>query len=66
MLGGCSLRGGEGSILGVVIGTAVMRVLYNAITMLGIPDKLEFAMIGAVLLLGVIVDELLRRAGQRP
>jgi ribose transport system permease protein len=41
-------------------------VLYNAITMLGIPDKLEFAMIGAVLLLGVIVDELLRRAGQRP
>jgi len=66
VLGGCSLRGGEGSILGVVIGTAVMRVLYNAITMLGIPDKLEFAMIGAVLLLGVIVDELLRRAGQRP
>ena len=65
VLGGCSLRGGEGSILGVVIGTAVMRVLYNAITMLGIPDKLEFAMIGAVLLLGVIVDELLRRAGQR-
>ncbi|MCU0982641.1 MAG: hypothetical protein MUF25_26070, partial [Pirellulaceae bacterium] len=63
VLGGCSLRGGEGSILGVVIGTAVMRVLYNAITMLGIPDKLEFAMIGAVLLLGVIVDELLRRAG---
>jgi ribose transport system permease protein len=66
VLGGCSLRGGEGSILGVVIGTAVMRVLYNAITMLGIPDQLEFAMIGAVLLLGVIVDELLRRAGQRP
>jgi ribose transport system permease protein len=65
VLGGCSLRGGEGSILGVVIGTAVMRVLYNAITMLGIPDKLEFAMIGAVLLVGVIVDELLRRAAER-
>lgn len=65
VLGGCSLRGGEGSILGVVVGTAVMRVLYNAITMLGIPDKLEFAIIGAVLLAGVMADELLRRAAQR-
>ncbi|MEX2016078.1 MAG: ABC transporter permease, partial [Candidatus Hydrogenedentales bacterium] len=37
VLGGCSLRGGEGSILGVVIGAAVMRVLYNAINILHIP-----------------------------
>jgi len=29
VLGGCSLRGGEGSIFGVIIGAAVMRVLYN-------------------------------------
>ncbi len=65
VLGGCSLRGGEGSILGVVVGTAVMRVLYNAITMLGIPDKLEFAIIGSVLLAGVIADELMRRAAER-
>lgn len=65
VLGGCSLRGGEGSILGVVIGTAVMQVLYNAIMMLGIPDKLEFAIIGAVLLAGVIADELLRRATEQ-
>jgi len=65
VLGGCSLRGGEGSILGVVIGTAVMRVLYNAIIMLGIPDKLEFAIIGAVLLAGVAADELLRRSAEQ-
>ena len=35
VLGGCSLRGGEGTILGVIIGAAVMRVLYNAINILG-------------------------------
>jgi len=29
VLGGCSLRGGEGSILGVLLGPAVMRLLYN-------------------------------------
>ena len=61
VLGGCSLRGGEGSILGVVIGSAVMRVLYNAINILHIPTHLEFAIIGAVILSGVIVDELVKR-----
>jgi ribose transport system permease protein len=61
VLGGCSLRGGEGSILGVVIGAAVMTVLRNAINILGIPTQLEFAIIGAVILIGVIADELVKR-----
>ena len=42
-----------------------MRVLYNAITMFGIPDTMEFVVIGTVLLLGVIADELIRRAANR-
>ena len=61
VLGGCSLRGGEGTITGVIIGTAVMRVLYNAINILGIPTHLEFAIIGTVILAGVIADELVKR-----
>ena len=61
VLGGCSLRGGEGSILGVVIGAAVLRLLYNAINILGIPTQLEFAIIGVVILIGVIADEFVRR-----
>ena len=66
VLGGCSLRGGEGTIIGVIIGTAVMRVLYNAINILGIPTHLEFAIIGAVILAGVVADELVKRiAGKR-
>jgi len=65
VLGGCSLRGGEGTILGVLIGTAVMRVLYNAINILGIPTHLEFAIIGAVILAGVIADEVVKRVAAR-
>ncbi len=65
VLGGCSLRGGEGSIFGVVIGAAVMRVLYNAINVLGLPTQLEFAIIGLVILAGVIADELVKRAGRK-
>ncbi len=61
VLGGCSLRGGEGNILGVVIGAAVMRVLYNAINILGISTKLEFAIIGMVILAGAIVDVVVKR-----
>ncbi len=52
--------------MGVIIGAAVMRVLYNAINVSGIPTQLEFAIIGAVILIGVIADELVRRvAGRR-
>jgi ribose transport system permease protein len=61
VLGGCSLRGGEGTITGVIIGAAVMRVLYNAINVLGIPTQLEFAIIGLVILGGVVTDELIKR-----
>ncbi|MDA1276907.1 MAG: ABC transporter permease [Verrucomicrobia bacterium] len=61
VLGGCSLRGGEGTITGVIIGAAVLRVLYNAINILRIPTHLEFAIIGAVILAGVVTDELVKR-----
>jgi ribose transport system permease protein len=65
VLGGCSLRGGEGGILGVVVGTALMQVLYNLIVLLKISDKLEFAIIGAVILVGVMADEFIRGIAAR-
>jgi ribose transport system permease protein len=61
VLGGCSLRGGEGSIIGIVIGTALLQVLQNLVNLLGIPSSLNFAVMGAVVLLGVIADQLLQR-----
>ena len=62
VLGGCSLRGGEGSVLGVIVGAALMRVLTNAVGVLGLKNQWEFAIIGIVILAAVIVDEVLRRA----
>jgi ribose transport system permease protein len=61
VLGGCSLRGGEGGIFGVVIGTAVMQLLKNLIVLKHINQTLEFVIIGFVLLIGVTADELIRR-----
>lgn len=65
VLGGCSLRGGEGSIVGVIVGTALMQTLYNSIVLLNIPDELEFTIIGAVILIGVAADEILRQFASR-
>ena len=64
VLGGCSLRGGEGSVVGILIGTALLQVLQNLVNLLGIPSSLNFAVMGAVILIGVIADQLLKR--QRP
>ena len=61
VLGGCSLRGGEGSIVGIVIGAALLQVLQNLVNLLGIDSSLNFAVMGAVILLGVLADQLLKR-----
>lgn len=58
VLGGCSLRGGEGSVIGVLIGTALLQVLRNLVNLLGIPSSLDFAVMGAVILLGVMADQI--------
>jgi ribose transport system permease protein len=67
VLGGCSLRGGEGSILGVLLGTVLLQVLQNLVNLLGIPSSLNFAVMGSVIILGVLADNWLlrRRAASR-
>jgi ribose transport system permease protein len=57
VLGGCSLRGGEGSIVGVVLGVILLQVLQNLVNLLGIPSSLNFAVIGSVILIGVVADQ---------
>jgi ribose transport system permease protein len=61
VLGGCSLSGGEGSILGIVLGTALLQVLQNLVILLNIPSSLDFAVMGTVILLGVTADKLLKK-----
>ncbi|CAN5494587.1 ABC transporter permease [soil metagenome] len=59
VLGGCSLRGGEGSVYGIVIGAILLQVLQNLVNLLGIPTSLNFAVMGAVILIGVIADRFI-------
>jgi ribose transport system permease protein len=74
VLGGFSLRGGEGSVVGVVLGAMLLQVLQNLVNLLGIPSSLNFAVMGSVILIGVLADtqfnayrtrRMARRAAER-
>jgi ribose transport system permease protein len=60
VVGGCSLRGGEGTIAGVLLGASLLQVLRNGVTLVGIPTYLEYAVIGGVILIGATADEVVR------
>jgi ribose transport system permease protein len=61
VLGGCSLRGGEGTTVGMLIGAAILSLLNNLINMAEIKDSLELTVVGAALLFCAVFDEMLRR-----
>ena len=58
VLGGCSLRGGIVSVAGVIIGATIIRTLYTMINFLGKSSEWQDLIIGVVLLLGVMIDEV--------
>ena len=61
VIGGASLSGGEGTIIGSIIGAAIMAVVRNAFVLLHIPNYLQTITIGVVIILAVSVDQLRRR-----
>jgi len=78
VLGGISLRGGEGTIVGILVGVAIMRVIDNGITMFQFPykeggrprlwrldDNWKNAIIGTVILLAVVLDQVVHMVQAR-
>jgi len=63
VIGGGSLHGGEGSVIGTLIGAFIMGLLSNGSDLLGVSPYLQQAIIGAVIILAVTVDELRKRRG---
>jgi ribose transport system permease protein len=62
VLGGCSLRGGEGTVPGMLLGAAVLPMLAQICNLSPrIGSDLEFTVIGGALLLGTVANELLAR-----
>ncbi len=61
VVGGTSLTGGRGSIVGTFFGALLIGVLYNAMNLLNVDSYLQKVVLGAVILLAVALDELRKR-----
>lgn len=61
LIGGVSLNGGEGSILGTFLGILLMALISNALTLFGIDTNLQNVLIGSIMVIAVAIDEFNRR-----
>ncbi len=61
VIGGGSLSGGQGSVLGTMIGVFIMASLRNGSTMMGWPNYIQEIIIGAVIVAAVALDRLRQR-----
>ncbi|TML26720.1 MAG: ABC transporter permease [Actinobacteria bacterium] len=65
VMGGTSLFGGRGSIVGTVIGVFIPAVLGSGLVILGVQTYWQSVAVGAVLVAAVYVDQLRRRSRER-
>ena len=56
VIGGTSLMGGQGSVIGTLIGALIMGVLRNGLNLLGVSSFVQQVVIGAVIILAVLMD----------
>jgi ribose/xylose/arabinose/galactoside ABC-type transport system permease subunit len=61
VVGGTSLMGGRGSVIGTFFGALLIGVLYNAMNLLNVDSYLQKVLLGAVILAAVVLDELRKR-----
>ena len=61
VIGGTSLSGGEGSILGTVIGAFIISTLTNGLRILSVPQEWQIVVTGGIVILAVYLDVVRRR-----
>lgn len=61
VIGGTSLSGGKGTIIGTIIGALIMSVLTNGLRVLSIPQEWQTVVVGIVIIIAVFMDILRRR-----
>ncbi len=66
VIGGVSINGGVGTVAGTVLGVLLLGCVSAALPLLGIPGTTQSAIYGAVILVALVIDRLVRMQGQRP
>lgn len=65
VIGGISLSGGEGNLLGILVGAALMGVLKNVFVLLAVPGYWQVVSIGVVIIAAVSIDSLRRKGSAK-
>jgi ribose/xylose/arabinose/galactoside ABC-type transport system permease subunit len=60
VIGGASLSGGRGTVVGTIIGTLLISFLRNGLTLLGISTNIQLVVIGAIIIGAVAIDQMAR------
>jgi simple sugar transport system permease protein len=66
VLGGASIFGGKGSVLGTVLGVVLLALIRNSLILLGVPGTWQRAAVGAMLIIGVTAQALSYSSRRRP
>ncbi|MCH8068356.1 MAG: ribose ABC transporter permease [Candidatus Marinimicrobia bacterium] len=61
VIGGTSLMGGEGRVIGTLIGALIMGVIRNGLNLLGVSSFIQQIVIGSVIIIAVLIDMTLKR-----
>jgi ribose transport system permease protein len=64
VIGGTSLSGGEGTILGTIIGAFIMSTLTNGLRILSVAQEWQMVVTGGIVIVAVYADTLRRRRQQ--
>ena len=65
VLGGTSLFGGRGSVIGTLIGAVIVSIIRNGLTLLGVDSIYQVLITGILVIVAVAVDQLTRRGSAR-
>jgi ribose transport system permease protein len=63
VIGGCSLSGGRGSLVGTFIGVFLITVLHNGLNLVGVSPFWQGSAVGLVIIVSVLLDRVLRHRG---
>ncbi|MBY6048469.1 ABC transporter permease [Vannielia litorea] len=63
VIGGTSLSGGRGTVLGTIIGAFIMSVLTNGLRVMGVQEEWKIVITGVIIIAAVYVDIMLRKKG---
>ncbi len=65
VIGGVSIAGGSGSVVGVVLGGLFLGVLYNALTMINLSPFFQMGIQGFVILVAIVANTVVDRRNQQ-